>query len=128
MRLALGAVALLVAVAGASPLVGRLTRDRFDHEVHKDLFPSCLSCHAGITAAAAPTDAGVWPAASTCAACHDGTVEDRVDWAPPPPPRTNLRFTHPDHARELAGERPDSTARCQACHAEAGAEAAVIPA
>ena len=121
-RLALGAMALLAAVAGASPLVGRLTRDRFDHEVHKDLFPSCLSCHAGITSATAPTDAGVWPAASACATCHDGTVEDRVDWEPPPPPRTNLRFTHPGHARELAEERADSTARCQACHAEAGAD------
>ena len=99
LRLGFAAAALLTVVAGASPLVGRLTRDRFDHEVHKDLFPSCLSCHAGITSATAPTDPGVWPAISVCATCHDGTIEERVDWVPPPPPRTNLRFTHPEHAQ-----------------------------
>ena len=75
LRLGFAAAALLTVVAGASPLVGRLTRDRFDHEVHKDLFPSCQSCHAGISAADAPTDAGVWPEPSACTTCHDGTIE-----------------------------------------------------
>lgn len=121
-RLLLGMAVVVVVAAAAPPLVGRLTRDRFDHDVHKGLFPSCVSCHAGIAEASSPTDPGVWPDSLVCSNCHDGTVEPRVDWAPPDIPRTNLRFSHARHARELAVAHADSTARCQACHAEAGAD------
>jgi hypothetical protein len=121
-RAILAAVAALVVIAAAGPLRARLTADRFDHQTHRRLFPSCESCHAGIANAATAADPGVWPTSRACATCHDGTIEDSVDWQPPPAPRTNLRFTHPAHARVVAGERPDSAVRCQECHAEAGAD------
>jgi len=118
-RAALAVSAVLLAFAAAELLQARLARDRFDHLVHRALFPSCTSCHTGIASADGPGDAGVWPSAASCAACHDGTVEARVDWEPPPAPRTNLRFAHPTHVRAVAGERTDSVVLCQACHAEA---------
>jgi hypothetical protein len=122
LRAAWTAAAGIMALAAAGQLGARLVRDRFDHAEHRTLFPSCTSCHTGIAAADSPDEAGVWPPASVCASCHDGTVEDRVEWEPPPAPRTNLRFTHPMHAREVAGERADSAVRCQACHVEPGAD------
>lgn len=121
-RAALVSAALLLALAASGPLRARLARDRFDHLAHRGLFPTCTSCHTGIASAEGPGDRGVWPPAAACASCHDGTVEPRVDWNPPPAPRTNLRFTHPMHAREVTGERADSALRCQACHVEAGAD------
>jgi hypothetical protein len=121
-RALLGAGAIAVVAAATPPLAARLARDRFDHEVHKDLFPSCLSCHGGIQEASGPADPGVWPDAAACATCHDGSVEPRVNWEPPAIPRTNLRFSHPRHASELAESPFDSTARCQACHAEVGTD------
>jgi hypothetical protein len=117
---ALAVTAALVALAASGSLRAKLARDKFDHLTHRALFPSCTSCHTGIASADGPGDAGVWPSAASCLACHDGTIEPRVDWEPPPAPRTNLRFTHPAHAREVAGERTDSVVRCQACHAKAG--------
>ena len=114
------AIAVL-GVAFVAPLAARLARDRFDHFEHRALFPSCESCHTGINAAASPDDAGIWPAAAACDACHDGTIEARVEWSPPPAPRTNLRFTHPMHRREVA-ERGDSALACWACHAERDAD------
>ena len=94
------------------------TRDRFDHWEHRELFPSCASCHVGVTLAGA----AVWPEAADCAQCHDGTVEERVDWAPPPgPTRTNLRFTHRMHADAvLRTTRSDSVLTCESCHGLSG--------
>ncbi len=114
-------MAALLALAGSGWAAARMAQDRFDHLEHKGLFPSCLSCHAGV----ADTSLSPWPTADGCAACHDGTVEERVDWGPPTtPPRTNLRFTHADHRREVAEAQPgprDSVLACAACHREAGA-------
>ena len=85
----------------------------FDHVKHKALFPSCTTCHAG----AETKGASLWPAASSCAACHDGTIEKTVVWtARTTPRRTNLRFDHVAHRAE-AKEKPAS---CTACHTEAG--------
>ena len=121
-RIGLGVVGVAVVAAATPPLVGRLTRDRFDHEEHKGLFPSCRACHSGISAASAPTDPGVFPAATVCATCHDGTVKPVVEWEPPEVPRTNLRFTHPEHAREFRAQHADSSLQCRTCHSEAGAD------
>jgi hypothetical protein len=86
----------------------------FDHLKHRTLFPSCASCHAGAERAGAP----LWPAAASCAECHDGTIESRVTWtAPTVARRTNLRF---DHVRHAATAK-DTTVTCRACHTEAGA-------
>ena len=115
------AIAALLLILLVVPLRAWLVRDRFDHLRHRNLFPSCESCHVGVADAATPGDPRIWPSATVCATCHDGTVEKRVNWEPPEVPRTNLRFTHPAHRRELR-EKSDSTARCTACHTETGTD------
>ena len=91
---------------------------QFDHWQHRKLFPQCTSCHAGVVDRARE----LWPSSESCADCHEGTIEKRVDWKPPlGPTRTNLRFTHEDHA--LAVRRAtvgDSALTCESCHSEAG--------
>ncbi len=90
-------------------------REPFDHWQHRKLFPSCVSCHAGVL----ESDRPLWPAASACADCHDGTVEKGVEWQPPSgPPRTNLRFTHGGHAKAVrTALAKNSTVSCESCHA-----------
>ena len=86
----------------------------FDHAKHAKVFPSCSSCHVGV----AVRGAALWPDPATCATCHDGTVQQQVQWRPPAEPaRHNLRFDHGTHAAGAAN-RP---ATCVACHADAGA-------
>jgi hypothetical protein len=114
-------VVALFALAGSGWTAGRLTQDRFDHMEHEKLFPSCLSCHAGVVDTAQP----FWPAADGCARCHDGTIENRVDWRPRAgTASSNLRFTHASHREEVREAHPgprDSVLTCAACHTEAGA-------
>ena len=112
-------VAALLGLAGSGWAAARAAQERFDHLEHKALFPSCLSCHAGVVDTAQPA----WPTAAGCATCHDGTIEERVEWQPPAaPPRTNLRFTHGMHRRQVAeADGADSTLACGACHTESGA-------
>jgi hypothetical protein len=118
---ALGLLILVaLAVGGAGWAVNRALQDRFDHWQHRDLFPSCLGCHAG----AADPSRSLWPQPADCKACHDGSVEKTVEWTPPTGPRaSNLRFTHQRHAEEIAHARgADSTLRCVACHTAQGAD------
>lgn len=116
----LALVGTVVLAAVAPELPGRPTADRFDHEQHRKLFPTCESCHVGVTDPAQP----VFPAAVSCASCHDGDVEKRVDWAPPTTPHpTNLRFAHSRHIEEVRVRRgADSSLACVACHNEAGSD------
>jgi hypothetical protein len=113
--------AALLALGGSGWAAARIAQDRFDHLEHEALFPSCLSCHVGVI----DTSKSVWPAAEGCASCHDGTVEDRVEWAPPgAAPGSNLRFTHATHRREVTQAHPgprDSVLACASCHRQAGA-------
>jgi len=90
----------------------------FDHPKHAKLFPSCTSCHAGAEPGAATIS--LWPDPSSCASCHDGTIQKQVSWTPPAAPRrSNLRFDHQAHARGAATTaKPVS---CASCHTEAGA-------
>jgi hypothetical protein len=120
-RLLVGGSAVLVAALSVVPLRAWLERDRFDHLQHRGLFPTCESCHAGIADAESADDPAIWPSAESCAACHDGVVEERVDWTPPEPPRTNLAFTHPGHRIEV-GRHGDSAVQCTSCHVRAGEE------
>jgi hypothetical protein len=118
---ALGLLALSLAVAGgAGRAAARVLQDRFDHWEHRALFPTCLGCHAG----AEDSSRSLWPRPSDCAVCHDGTIEKAVEWGAPAAPRaSNLRFTHPSHARDVTRARgADSTLRCTACHSESGAD------
>ena len=86
-RRTLGSAAgILLLVLAVVPLRAWLERDRFDHLQHRALFPTCESCHAGVITAQSADDPAIWPSAESCAECHDGTVEDRVDWTPPEPP------------------------------------------
>lgn len=113
--------AMLVAallVTGTVGLAVRSREDTFDHRQHAEVFPLCQTCHVGAVEEGAP----IWPALGTCAECHDGTIEDRVDWQPPSAPHpTNLRFTHPEHAEEFRRKHADSTLDCTSCHAAEGA-------
>lgn len=117
--LALLAVSAAAAGMGGQALA-RALQDRFDHWQHRELFPSCLGCHAG----AEDSSRALWPQADDCTACHDGTIEETVTWSPPQSPRaSNLRFTHPRHAAGVAGSHgADSTIRCAACHTERNAD------
>lgn len=109
LRLALVTVPLALTAIGAWAGSRQPAPPAFDHEVHAPLFPgTCTTCHAG----AAEAGASLWPAVEGCAACHDGEVEARVEWTPPPgPPPSNLRFAHDAHATASA----DSVS-CAQCH------------
>lgn len=115
MRAALLAFGLALA---ASAHAGRQAAPRFDHEKHAKVFPGCTGCHAGIADSTRP----LWPTSASCATCHDGTVEKRVDWNPPTETRaTNLRFTHLGHARSASRKlASDSTLACAECHMPKG--------
>jgi doubled CXXCH motif protein len=107
-------LALVLAISHRASAQGT---DRFDHWQHRRLFPSCTSCHRGVEQEQQP----LWPSGASCATCHDGTIQRAVDWSPPADlPRTNLRFTHRDHAEEIQRRSPgrDSTIWCQSCHSE----------
>lgn len=84
----------------------------FDHAKHTPLFPgSCTTCHLG----AADSSAAFWPDVVSCATCHDGVVQPRIQWSPPASGARalpNLRFTHSRHATVTA----DSVG-CVQCHA-----------
>src|ERR1039458_3676037 len=84
------------ALALVIPVVLRAQqRDTFPHERHSRLFPSCTGCHQGIVSGEA---ARVLPAASQCAACHDGKAQRLVNWEPPAPRGPGLlAFSHPAH-------------------------------
>lgn len=117
---------VLLAGAGAAAglaagsLLSLPNGEAFPHGEHVGLFPACEGCHAGVPEGRADAYYSVTPA--DCAACHDGTRVERVDWSPPAAPRaSNLDFSHPEHAREVAEEAAERL-DCADCHREAGAE------
>ena len=114
MRRRLGAAALVV--LGALGLVVVLRGDvaaPFPHEEHAGLFPLCIGCPEGVPTGDVAT---FYPEPGLCVGCHDGEELDSVRWTPPeadePEP---IRFTHPDHAAEVAAEG-DTPLQCQECH------------
>lgn len=120
-----GLVAILAGGVGAAALGLGRRDDRFNHAAHAKLFPTCVSCHAGIESSGAP----LWPSPESCADCHDGRIEERVTWSPREgPPSSNLRFTHARHqeaaARPAQGGR--SPENCLSCHGEAGAASMAV--
>jgi hypothetical protein len=92
----------------------------FPHEKHAKVFPVCTACHAGVVEAGQ----SMFPSPSGCAACHDGTIQQRVTWQPRSGPRaTNLRFTHDAHRLAAAAKDPADSAlirNCSACHTPTG--------
>ncbi|HET8836695.1 MAG TPA: hypothetical protein VFN08_18345 [Gemmatimonadales bacterium] len=118
LRLCLVGAAVLLLAGAARTLAGRAGRDGFDHWQHRRLFPTCEGCHGGMV----DSTRSVWPAAADCAACHDGTIERRVEWSPPAGTRpSNLRFDHRRHAKRAAGRLPADSVTCAACHLAPGA-------
>jgi hypothetical protein len=105
-------LAVLLLVAGGALLASSRATQEFPHQAHEGLFPLCEGCHIGVVTG---VQAELFPNPASCAECHDGVREDLVEWAPPGPRASNLRFFHPDHSDlvELAGE----TATCRTCHA-----------
>jgi len=114
------ALALLLVAVSVGRLVGRRTDPVFDHLKHRELFPTCQSCHVG----AIDQGYAMWPSAESCAACHDGEVEDRVEWTPPAEASpSNLRFSHGRHREEIRAEgAPDSSLVCASCHTAESAQ------
>jgi len=127
MRRILASLVLGLATLAASAAAQQA--DRFDHRQHAKVFPTCTACHAG----ARDGSLTLLPSGQGCAACHDGTIERRVDWKAPPPAGSNLRFTHAEHAKDLRAKAGrDSTLNCVTCHTPDGqpwmtVEPAVVP-
>ena len=110
MRLVIAATLLAGGLASTGWSVWRADL-RFPHERHSRLFTSCESCHSGIVSG--ETDR-IYPDASVCESCHNGTDAKTIGWRGPARTATNLKFSHADHAKELAktGEKQG----CLACH------------
>lgn len=112
MRRFLVPVAVLLVVATGVVLASSRDTELFPHPAHEGLFPLCEGCHIGVVTGA---EAELYPPPASCGQCHDGVLLDRVEWEPPGPRASNLRFFHPDHRAlvELEGEFAD----CRTCHA-----------
>ncbi len=100
----------LVAAAGLALASPRPAGDAFDHELHEDVFPSCLPCHGDRTDA----DSSIWPDPAACRSCHDDETASLIDWEPPEPRGTNLRFRHEVHAEDV------EAFECSVCHVPEG--------
>lgn len=92
-----------------------LSDSLFPHLKHKKLFPTCNSCHLGITTGSA---AEQYPPVASCGECHNGAEVAPVSWNPPRAlsGESLLAFNHRSHFAET-----DSAGRrCGACHTTPG--------
>jgi hypothetical protein len=113
-RRALTLALALALCAGARG--GAAAEPAFDHDLHEDMFASCVACHRGAEEPAAP----MFPRAEACAACHDGDTAGRIEWGGRESMTPgNLRFVHAEHAAR-AGEE-ETVLACDDCHAAGGA-------
>ena len=80
----------------------------FPHEKHSVFFAECSACHSGVTSEE-PGEA--YPEFATCGACHDGATAPAIQWEPPEPRASSLRFTHSVH-----------DFGCETCHLPQGAD------
>jgi hypothetical protein len=94
----------------------QVQEEPFPHADHEGLFPLCTGCHSGVPTGDRPD---YYPTTVSCANCHDGQQEDRVDWAGAPAVPTNVQYDHLQHVGsvELDGQ---AALTCEACHTEAG--------
>jgi hypothetical protein len=89
---------------------------RFDHYRHRQLFPSCATCHEE----PATGEGALYPDSAACAACHNGMIQPRVSWHPPAGPRpNNLRFDHALVALMTGPGHPEAPT-CMVCHGQEG--------
>jgi hypothetical protein len=99
-----------ISATAAGQVYARVGAEPFPHQKHARLFPTCNGCHAGVTSGEA---SAVMPPPSSCAECHDGTIQKRVNYSAPTPRHDFLRFVHRDHAARVEA----SGRECQSCHA-----------
>jgi hypothetical protein len=114
------AAAVVVAVAGASlgsMLLQADRTERFPHDEHARMFPSCASCHEGVETG---DHSAYYPSPAMCSNCHDGDVAPLVEWDGPRQHLTNLVFSHGTHEQSVMRRDGESLA-CEACHTPAGA-------
>lgn len=100
--------------AGPVAVAGPARDDAFLHEDHDGLFPLCTGCHIG---AETGVVADLYPPVESCATCHDGVTEERIEWAGPGPRETNLLFDHGDHLL-LVEDEGDDPLDCVSCHGD----------
>ncbi|HEX6308315.1 MAG TPA: cytochrome c3 family protein [Longimicrobiales bacterium] len=105
----LPAFCTVLATAIAGPLGAQ---DGFPHSAHEGLFPLCSGCHP----AAGSTGTALYPSASLCANCHDGSELQAVRWTPPVEPRS--AFQHAAHQRIAL--REGRSFECTDCHGSSG--------
>ncbi len=97
---------------GVSSVIARLDTLAFPHGKHAKLFPTCTGCHANVASGSLDD---LFPPATACAECHNGTDVKPVVWQRPrrPAPQRLLAFTHGPHFAKT-----DAAGRaCTACHA-----------
>jgi hypothetical protein len=104
-------LAVALVLAGSTVVALQVATPEFPHQAHERLFPVCEGCHTGVVTGEAEM---LYPDPASCAQCHDGERQKRVEWTPPGPRPSNLRFFHPEH-RELVREA-DEEATCSTCH------------
>lgn len=105
----LGWSIFFAALAGAVARSPLEAQDRFPHPAHARLFPLCAGCHP-----AAMFDDGnaMYPAASLCGNCHDGTARKRVRWTTPT--AVPSAFRHVNHSRSTRSA--GKSLECTDCH------------
>lgn len=99
-------------------VLARLDTLAFPHGKHARLFPTCTSCHRNVGSTRIDD---LFPPATACAECHNGTDAKRVTWERParPAPQRLLAFSHARHF-----SKTDSAGRtCAVCHAVEGSTA-----
>jgi hypothetical protein len=113
-------LAALGMIGGGALLAANAPESRFPHEKHANVFPLCITCHAGVLEQGKP----VFPQAAQCESCHDGVVKKRITWQPRVGPRrSNRRFTHHVHDSAATARNIADSAlirNCSSCHNEAG--------
>ena len=112
-RLIITSALMLCSLSATGQELQDSQRSVFDHEEHRGLFPSCLTCHVGASEVGA-----MFPQTSTCMSCHDGVIEQRVNYSPRSlPPNTNLAFDHAEHMTNVTAA-DGVLLQCVQCHAE----------
>jgi predicted CXXCH cytochrome family protein len=102
--LLLGLLPALCSLLGPGVLRAQV---QFPHQRHATFFSDCSVCHGGIS----EPGGARFPEPGFCAACHDGSTAPAIDWAPPQPRTSNLKF---DHGKHGFG--------CSTCHLPGGEE------
>lgn len=118
-RLLVAALGALTLTAAGLAAVSQRDQD-FPHEEHARLFPLCEGCHEGVPDG---NRSDFYPEPATCAGCHDGTEQPRVDWQGPTEEPDNVDFEHPEHPDV---DEQGGAIDCTTCHTPAGAPRMVV--